>query len=261
MKAELRELYKYRELLYMLAYRDIKVRYKQSVMGFLWAVLMPILIVMAGIVVRYAYTLASGKPLERADIVSVAVKSLPWAFLVSSIRFGCNSLIGNQNLVTKIYFPKEIFPMAAVMASLFDFFVASGALVILLVVIRTGWSAYLLWTPVLLLTMVVLATGIGMIVSAASLFFRDVKYIVEVLLTFGIFFTPVFYDVRMFGDKGKWLLLNPVAPILDGLSACIARQQSPQLPWLAYSFGFATLVLFGGYFFFKHLEPAFAESI
>ena len=109
--------------------------------------------------------------------------------------------------------------------------------------------------------MVLLATGIGMIVSAASLFFRDVKYIVEVLLTFGIFFTPVFYDVNMFGDKGKWLLLNPVAPILDGLSACVARQQSPQLPWLAYSFGFTVLVLLGGYFFFKHLEPAFAESI
>jgi ABC-type polysaccharide/polyol phosphate export permease len=261
MKEELRELYKYRELLYMLAYRDIKVRYKQSVMGFLWAILMPVLIVMAGVVVRYAYALASGKPLETADIVSVAVKSLPWAFLVSSIRFGCNSLVGNRELVTKIYFPKEIFPMAAVMASLFDFFVASGALVILLVVIGTGWSAYLLWTPVLLLMMVVLATGIGMIVSAASLFFRDVKFIVDVLLTFGIFFTPVFFDVRMFGDKGKWLLLNPASPILEGLSACIARQQSPNLPWLAYSFGFATLVLFGGYFFFKHLEPAFAESI
>jgi ABC-type polysaccharide/polyol phosphate export permease len=261
MKKELQELYNYRELLYMLAYRDIKVRYKQSVMGFLWAILMPVLIVMAGVVVRYAYTLASGKPLQTADIASVAVKSLPWAFLVSSIRFGCNSLTGNQNLVTKIYFPKEIFPMAAVLASLFDFFVASGALLILLLVIRIGWSAYLFWTPVLLLVMVLLATGIGMIVSAASLFFRDVKYIVEVLLTFGIFFTPVFYDVNMFGDKGKWLLLNPVAPILDGLSACVARQQSPQLPWLAYSFGFTVLVLLGGYFFFKHLEPAFAESI
>lgn len=261
MKAELRELYKYRELLYMLAYRDIKVRYKQSVMGFLWAILMPVLIVMAGVVVRYAYALSSGKPLVMADIVSVAVKSLPWAFLVSSIRFGCNSLTGNQNLVTKIYFPKEIFPMAAVLASLFDFCMASGALSILLLAIQTGWSAYLLWTPVLLLAMVVMATGIGMFVSAASLFFRDVKYLVEVLLTFGIFFTPVFYDVRMFGDKGKWLLLNPVAPVLEGLSACVARQQSPELPWLAYSFGFATLVLLGGYIFFKHLEPAFAESI
>lgn len=261
MKEELRELYKYRELLYTITYRDIKVRYKQSVMGFLWAVLMPVLIVVSGVVVRYAYGLATHVPLQTEDIASVAVKSLPWAFLVSSIRFSCSSLIGNQNLVTKIYFPKEIFPMAAVLASLFDFFVASGALLIFLLIMRIGWSVYLVWTPLLLLTMVLMAAGIGMVVSAASLFFRDVKYIVEVLLTFGIFFTPVFYEVSMLGNKGKWLLLNPVSPILDGLSASIARHQSPDLSWFAYSFGFALVALLGGFVFFKHLEPAFAESI
>ena len=113
MKEQLRELYQHRELLYMLVYRDIKVRYKQSVMGFLWAILMPVLIVMAGVVVRYAYAVLSGKPLQTADIASLAVKSIPWAFLVSSIRFGMYSLVGNYNLVTKIYFPTEIFPMAA----------------------------------------------------------------------------------------------------------------------------------------------------
>jgi ABC-type polysaccharide/polyol phosphate export permease len=90
--------------------------------------------------------------------------------------------------------------------------------------------------------------------------FGDVNSIVEVLLSFEIFFTPVFYDVRMLGDKGQWLLLNPVPPILDGLSACIARHQSPQLPRLAYGFGFGLVALFGGYAFFKHLEPAFAEG-
>jgi len=261
MREELRELYKYRELLYTITYRDIKVRYKQSIMGFMWAILMPVLIVISGIVVRYAYALAAHAALQTADIATIAVKSLPWAFLVSSIRFGCNSLTSNKDLVSKVYFPKEIFPLAAVLASLFDFFVASTALVVLLLIIQTGWSVYLLWSPVLLLAMVILATGTCMAVSAASLFFRDVKFIVEVLLTFGIFFTPVFYDVRMLGEKGKWLLLNPVAPILEGLSACIVRQQLPQLPWLAYGFGFSLTVLFGGYVFFKHLEPAFAESI
>lgn len=261
MRGELRELYRYRELLYMIAYRDIKVRYKQSIMGFFWAILMPILIVMSGIVVRYAYAVASGKPLLTGDIVSLAVKALPWAFLVSSIRFSCNSLTGNQNLVTKVYFPREIFPIAAVMTSLFDLFVASGALSILLLVMRTGWSAHLVWAPLLLLMMLILALGIALVVSAASLFFRDVKFIVDVFLTFGIFFTPVFFDVRMFGDKGKWLLLNPVSPILEGLSACIARHQSPNLPWLAYSFSFALAALLGGSLLFKHLEPTFAESI
>jgi lipopolysaccharide transport system permease protein len=261
MLSNLRELYQHRELLYMIVYRDIKVRYKQSIMGFMWAVLMPILIVMSGVVVRYAYAIAAHTPLKTADIASVAVKSLPWAFLVSSIRFACLSLINNKELVTKIYFPKEIFPIAAVLASLFDLVVAAFALVILLFAVRVGAGPFLLWVPVLLLTMILLVTGVGMIVAAASLFFRDVKFIVEVLLTFGIFFTPVFYDVSMFGDKAKWLLLNPVSPLLDGFGACVARHQSPDLLWFFYSLTFALVSVIGGYIFFKHLEPAFAESI
>jgi lipopolysaccharide transport system permease protein len=186
---------------------------------------------------------------------------LPWAFLSSSIRFSCTSLINNQNLVTKVYFPKEVFPTSAVMASLFDFFVASGVLLLFLGIVRVGWSYQLIWVPVLLLTIICLTLGIALITSAASLFFRDVKYLTEVVVTFGIFFTPVLFDVRMFGDKGKWLLLNPAAPILEGLSNCIVRHQAPQLPWLLYSVIFGVASLCGGYTFFKHLEPSFAESI
>lgn len=262
MREELRELYRYRELLYMIAYRDIKVRYKQSIMGFLWAILMPILIVMAGIVVRYGYALAAHVQLQLDDVASVAVKSLPWAFLVSSIRFGCNSLtVTNRDLVTKIYFPKEIIPLAAVVSSLFDFVIASAALAVFLALIHVRLSLSLLWVPVLMLALIALAAGISLVVAAGSLFFRDVKYIVEVLLTFGIFFTPVFYNVRLFGDKGKWLLLNPVAPLLEGLSASVMRQPPPGSLWLVYSVGFAIVSLVGGYVCFKHLEPAFAESI
>ncbi len=261
MLEHLREFIKYRGLFWMLTYRDIRVRYKQSVMGFLWAVLMPVLIVMSGVVVRFAYAFTAHVPINRADVASVAVKSLPWAFLVSSIRFSCNSLINNKELVTKIYFPKEIFPLAAVMASLFDLFVASGALLIFLFAIQVGWNIRLLWVPLLLATIVVLACGIGMIGSAAGLFFRDVKYIVEVLLTFGIFFTPVFYDARMFGDKAKWLLLNPVAPLLEGLSSSVTGRPFPDPLWIVYSVAFSAVALIGGYLFFKRLEPAFAESI
>lgn len=261
MKDELKELYKYRELLYMIAYRDIKVRYKQSIMGVLWAVLMPILIVFSGVVVRYAYAFAGHSSLKLEDVAAVAVKSLPWAFLVSSIRFSCLSLINNKDLVTKIYFPKEIFPIASVLASLFDLFVAACALVVFLLILHVGVSFTLLWIPLLLFAMVALATGIGLIVAAASLYFRDVKFIVEVLLTFGIFFTPVFYDSQMFGEKGKWLLLNPAGPILEGLSACTARHASPDLAWLIYSLACAIVLLVGGYLFFKLLEPGFAESI
>ena len=261
MPDNLKELYRYRELLYMFTYRDIRVRYKQSIMGLFWAVLMPILIVSAGIVIRYGYALASHRPLNMADIAGVAVKSLPWAFVVSSIRFSCNTLVANQNVVTKIYFPKEVFPLAAVLASLFDLVIASAAVVLFLFMARIGWSLQLLWVPLLLVTLVALVVGIGMIVSAASLFFRDVKYIVEVFLTFGIFFTPVFYDVQMLGHRGEWLLFNPIAPLLEGFSDCIVRHQAPALSWLAYSLSFALTFLLAGFVFFKHLEPAFAESI
>lgn len=261
MREALRELYKSRELLYMIAYRDIRVRYKQSVLGFLWAILMPILIVASGIVVRYAYALAAHTHLQMADIAGVAIKSLPWTLLVSSIRAECNSLAGNQNLVTKIYFPREIFPLAALLSSLFDFLIASAVLILLLLMAPVHWSLGMLWIPLLVAAVIAIASGIGFIVSAASLFFRDVKYIVEVLLTFGIFFTPVFYDVQMFGSKGKWLLLNPVAPLLEGLSTCVTRRPPPDLGWFVYSFVFGGVVLLGGYVFFKHLEPAFAESI
>ena len=261
MKEQLQELYRYRELLYVIAHRDVRVRYKQSIMGFLWAILMPVMIVGAGVVVRYGYALASGKPLQTDDIASVAVRSLPWAFWVSSIRFSCNSLISNQNLVTKVYFPKEVFPVAAVMASFFDFVVAAGALSLFLLAIQVGWSAQLVWVPLLLVLMVVWAVDIAIVVSAASVFFRDVKYLVEVALTFGIFFTPVLYDVRMLGNKGEWLLLNPVAPILEGFGGCIVHHHPPDLPWLAYSFTFALIGLLSGYVFFKHLEPSFAESV
>lgn len=261
MREELRELFKYRELLGMVAYRDIKVRYKQSVMGFFWAVLMPILIVMSGIVVRYGYAMVAHAPMKASDIASVAIKSVPWAFIVSSIRFTCNCLTGNRDLVVKIYFPKEIFPLAAVLACLFDAIVAFLALVVFLVFLRIGYSIYLVWVPVILITIVLFCGGVGMIVSAASLFFRDVKYIVEVFLTFGIFFTPVFYDVQLFGKRGELLLLNPIAPLLEGLSDSIAHHQAPDVHWYLYSLTISLCAFAGGFILFKHLEPAFAESI
>lgn len=257
----LAELYRYRELLYMIAYRDIRIKYKQSIMGFGWALLMPLLIVLAGVIVRYGYSLASNTPFQLIDMMSIAVKSVPWAFLIASIRFANTSLIGNTSLVTKIYFPKEIFPLAAVISNFFDFIVAGTALAVLLTIAGSGLSVTLLWIPVLVGALIMIACGISIIVSAASLFFRDVKYIVEVFLTFGIFFTPVFYDVDMFGPNGWILNFNPIAPIMEGLRDTIVLHQAPDLVWLSYSIAFGIVSMVGGYAFFKRLEPAFAESI
>jgi lipopolysaccharide transport system permease protein len=260
MRAQLRELYKFRQLLFMIAARDIKVRYKQSVMGFFWAVLMPALIVASGVLVRYCYAIASHKPLDMGDLISVATKSVPWAFLVSAIKFSSQSLISNHNLVTRVYFPKEIFPIASVLSQLFDLLIATSVLATLLVIVRFSLNGQVFWAIPLVGITIILAVGIGLFVSAGSLFFRDVKYIVEVFLTFAIFFTPVFYDVKMFGQKGWWLLLNPMAPILEGFSS-IVRGQGLDWYWISYSMAFAILTLVVSYIVFKKIEPKFAESI
>ena len=255
------ELMRHRDLLYMITWRELKVKYKQSVMGVLWAVLIPIVVVAAGIVVRYAFAMVSGQPMTLGDIAGVTVKAIPWAFFVSAIRFSSNSLISNSNLVTKIYMPREIFPLAAVLSALLDFAVASGVLVVVLAAARIGISIQLLWVPVLVAVLIMMTVALALILSAASLFFRDVKYLVDVFLMFAIFFTPVFFEAAMFGRWANLLMLNPVAPVLEGLHAVVIRHTAPSLPWLAYSAVLAVGGCILGMIFFKRVEPYFAESV
>jgi lipopolysaccharide transport system permease protein len=261
MKEMIHELIQYRQLLFMLTRRDIMIKYKQTVMGFLWAIFMPLIIVAAGVLVKKAFSIISGKPMDLAQLSSVSVKALPWAFFVGSVRFATNSLINNNNLITKIYFPREVFPISAVLANLFDLFVASVVLVVMLAIAGIGVSIYLLWLPLILLSLILLATGLGMLLASANLFFRDVKYIVEVILTFGIFFTPVFYEVEMFGEWGTILLLNPVAPILEAINSVVVLHHSPNLFWLLYSTLWSVSGFLIGWFIFHKAEFAFAENI
>jgi ABC-type polysaccharide/polyol phosphate export permease len=257
----IREVLASRDLLYMITWREVKVKYKQSIMGMLWAVLMPLVIVGAGLIVRLAFTEASGTSLSMLDLASVVVKASPWAFFVSVLRFGTNSLVTNTNLVTKIYLPRLIFPLAAMLAQLVDFGVAVAVVGVFLVVVRVGVSAQLLWLPLLVAVLVVMATSLAVILSAASLFFRDVKYIVEVLLTFAIFFTPVFYDSSLFGRWAPVLLLNPVSPVLEGMASVVVAHREPSLLWLSYSVAITALLFVASLMLFKKLEPYFAESV
>jgi ABC-type polysaccharide/polyol phosphate export permease len=261
MRKALQELIRRRDLLYMMAWREIKIRYKQSVMGFMWAIFLPAVIVTAGIVVRYGMSAVSGKPISSQEIAGVMVKSLVWAFFAGALRFSSTSLIGNPNLVTKIYMPREIFPLASILSQLLDFAVASALLVVVFMVTRLGASWQLLWVPLLLVITVALVTGWAFLISAACLFFRDVKYLVEVVITFAIFVTPVFYDVEMFKKWANVLLFNPLAPLLEGLQKCIVYRSMPSLPWVSYSAAVALVSLVGGFYFFKKWEPAFAENI
>jgi lipopolysaccharide transport system permease protein len=257
----IREVMRFRDLLYMMVWRDIRIKYKQSILGVLWAILMPAMIVLAGIAVKVVLSKFNGKPLAARDLANLSVRAVPWAFFIASIRFGTNCLVGNANLVTKIYFPKVIFPLSATLSQFVDFLIACGVLTIILAFLGMPWSWGLLWLPVLIAMLVVLAAGLGIFLSAASLFFRDVKYLVEMFLTFAIFFTPVFFDAAMFGEWKNLLLLNPVAPLLEGISAAVTGQGGLQLGWILYSALVSLAILGGSVLFFEKLEPFFAECI
>jgi len=249
------------DLLYMLTWKEIRIRYKQSVMGLLWAILMPILIVGAGMLMKQAYSFASHSPLTIRDLLSVSVKAVMWAFFASAVKFGANSLITNQNLVTKIYFPREILPLACVFANFFDFLVATVFLGLLMLIGRAGLSVQLLWTPLIVVLLFMITASVAVVLSCANLFFRDVKYIVEVLFTYGILFTPVLYSARAFGKWAPALLLNPVASILEAINDVVVLQRAPSFGWLAYAAGCAVIGLLVSWLIFKRAEPLFAQEI
>jgi len=249
------------DLVEMLAWRDIQIKYKQSVMGFLWAILMPALVVGAGVAVQYGLGWYAGRRVDVQNLAAVAVKSVPWAFFVASLRFATNSLIANRELVTKVYLPREVFPVAAVLSQFADFAVASAVMIVVLAFAGIGASPALAWVPVLVLGLVVLCLGLGMFLSAAALFFRDVKYLVDVVITFAVFFTPVFYPVEIFGRHAATAMLNPVAPLLVGLADAVVGRRAPDAAWTAYALGVAAACCAGGVLAFRRLEPWFAERI
>lgn len=254
-------LYKYRELLYLFAWRDIRVRYKQSIMGLLWAILMPMLIVGAGALVRVGASKLSGSPVTAEDMGSVMVRAVIWAFFVSAIRFGTNCLVGNANLVTKIAFPKEVFPLSAVLSSLFDFAVAAAVVAIVLPLMGIKLTVMALWFIPLLFLMSIQAVGLCLVLSATNLFFRDVKYLVEIFLTYAIFFTPVLYPADIVGKWQSIIMLNPISPLLEAMSDSVISGTSPDPFWTGYSAVFSAGILLFGYWLFKQLEAKFAESI
>ncbi len=256
-----KELLQYRDLLIMLTFRDIRIRYKQAAMGFLWAIFMPLVAVAAGVLIKKAMAVISGQYVESEGIVSISVKVLPWTFFVSSLRFAVQSLVGNSSLITKIYFPRAVLPLASVLACFFDFSIAVVVLGVLLAIYKFGVSIYLLWLPLLILLLILFTAGLALFLSAANLFFRDIKYVVETILMFGIFFTPVFYDASQFGNWKIVLLLNPVGSILEAINHTVVLKEMPDLIWVGYAAASSILMFLLGGLFFQKNEPYFAENI
>ena len=213
------ELYHARELLYQMILRDIRVRYKQAAMGFAWAFFMPVLIVASGFLVKYAMAYVAGTSPDASSIAGMAVKAMIWAFFAGCVSFSSATLTSNINLVTKIYFPREVLPMSAVFTQMFDISIGSAGLAaFLFLVMGVPFSWSLLWLIPLVLMLVCFTMAIALFISCANVFYRDVKYIVQIILTFGIFFSPVFFEPIMFGPTGgRVMMLNPLSPIMEGM--------------------------------------------
>ena len=252
-------------------------RYRELLFG--WAVFMPGLIVLAGTLVRFAMAYMGGSKVETSEIAGMAVKAIPWSFFVGAIGFATASLTGNLQLVSKIYFPREVLPLSATLAQCFDTTIGSITLAIALPFLGVHYGLALLWVPLLALLIFMFTAATALFISCANLFFRDVKYIVQVLLTFGIFFTPVFFEPRMFGELGgRLMLLNPLAPLLEGLRLSIVHGHDllqPLVttaangtsfpvwsPWyLAYSAAWAVVGLVASALIFHRSEAVFAEYV
>ena len=272
------EVWDHRDLLEQLTLRDIKLRYKQAAMGFMWAVFMPCLIVLSGLIIRYAMARLSGATLVRSDIANIAVKGVGWAFFVGALGFATASLVGNASLVTKIYFPREVLPLSSVAAQSFDTAIGLMTLIVILPFLGVTGRLTMIWVPFLLVLLVLFTTGVSLFLSCADLFYRDVKYIVQIVLMFGIFFTPVFFEPSMLGARGAHLaMLNPLTGILEGLRLSVVNGHNLAQPlttvihgavtpvwepWeLLYSAVWAVGGMIGATAMFRKLQPLFAEFI
>ena len=263
------------DLIKQLTLRDIRIRYKQAVFGFAWAILIPAAVVLAGMAVRVAVAYAAGRHIEMTQLGGMAVKAVPWAFFVGCLSTGTSSLVSNTSLVTKIYFPREVLPLSTVLAQTFDSFIGGTLIACVLPFFGVRPSLQLLWVPVLLALLWMFALAAALFLSRANLFFRDVKYMVQVFLTFGIFVTPVILDAPMFGERGAhYMMLNPIAPILEGLRLAVVSHHDLFLPrvapagwlfwkpwYLAYSAAWAVGGLAVSILLFHRSERRFAEAV
>lgn len=270
------ELWGARDLVMQFVMRDITVRYTQAVMGFAWALLMPLLIVGAGTVFRIAVSTLSSQPVEGFGIASLAVKALLWAFFSAGLQAATLSILAHANLLGKVYFPREALPIATVLAQCLDLSVGLVVLAIALPFFGVPLTWNLLWAPLLLVLLISFTIGCALILSCANLFYRDVKYIVQVLLNFGVFATPVFFEPQMLGVKGAAIMLRlPLSPFIQGIDLAVVRGHNllqplalatPKglvdvwSPWLlAYAATTSILLLFGGLRMFRTASRRFAE--
>jgi len=256
----LRDLWIYRELVFFMIWRDIKVRYKQTLLGAAWAVIQPLLTM---IVFNFVFGKIARLPTEGIPYPIFSYTALlPWGLFTAALNTASRSLTSNQNMVTKIYFPRLVLPLASVLGGLVDFAIAFSILVALMLYYKMPPTASIWTLPLFLLLTVVTALGVALWLSAINVQYRDVNYVLPFLTQFWLFVTPVAYSSNVISERWRIVYsLNPMAGVVNGFRwALLGTPSGPNMN-MAVSIAVALGLLLSGLFYFRSMERTFADMI
>jgi lipopolysaccharide transport system permease protein len=260
LELRLGEVWQYRELLYFFVWRDVKIRYKQTAIGVVWVVLQPLLTMLVFTLFfgRLAKLPSLGLPYPIFYFAAV----VPWIYFAGALQNCTNVVVDNQRVITKVFFPRLILPISAVLSGLVDFAIGFVVLVIFTLAYGIHPTLAALWLPVLLLLAVMTALGVGLWTSALNALYRDVRYVIPFLVQFWMLASPVAYPSVLVPPRWRWLYgLNPMAGVIDGFRwAMTGHGQPPGILLLASATG-VTALLVGGLFFFQRMEGAIADRV
>jgi lipopolysaccharide transport system permease protein len=256
----LRSLWEYRELLYFLTWRDIKVRYKQTVLGAAWAILQPFttMLIFSLFFGRLVKVPSDGIPYPLFAFAAL----VPWTFFANGLNQSSNSLVASANLLKKVYFPRLAIPIATVLAGVVDFFLAFTVLLFVMAYYRVVPTINIVWTPLLLLLAFTTSLGVGLWMSALNVKYRDVRYVVPFLVQIWLFATPVAYPSSLLREPWRTIYgFNPMVGVVEGFRwALLGANTAPGLMVLASAVA-AVLILVTGAFYFRHMEKIFADVV
>jgi ABC-2 type transport system permease protein/lipopolysaccharide transport system permease protein len=258
--ASLRELWRARELVFSLAERDLRARYKQAVLGFSWAVVTPLLLMVAFSLIfpRVAKIDTGGVPYPLFSYLGL----VPWAFFSTSVSQGGSNIINNAGLLNKVYCPREVFPIASVAVAAVDGLIATVVLGVLFVVFSFMPQPESWWVPILLAVQVVFTLGVAMALSAIMVYVRDIRHLLPIALQLGLFATPVAFSLDQLlpaGLQPVYVALNPLGGVIDGYRQAVLYGQTPDLQLLSIAAISATVMFLAAYALFKRLETGFAD--
>lgn len=258
MKSWILELWLFRELLVALTLREIKVRYKQTFLGAAWAILQPAsLTVIFTIVFGVFLKVDSGSAPYPVFAYSAL---LPWTLFNTAVTFGSLSVVNNGNLVTKVYFPREILPLASIGVAIFDFIMATIVFAVILIFYNIQIGLAILYFPVFVLLILLLTTGVSFILSTLNVLFRDIKFVVPLALQIWLYLTPVIYSTGQVPEKYRvFLKLNPLVPLIEGARNATIFNRSPNFVEVAVYFLISLSIFAFGYWWFKNREKIFAD--